>query len=93
MLGAANEATETAAATNPSFQIVTTSKVSVQLLAVDDAIMQLNLASEQFLVFRNASTHQVNVVYRREDGNYGLIETSGEDAGQGKSGHSAAARA
>jgi len=93
VLGDANEATETTPATNPSFQIVTTSKVAVQLLAVDDAIMQLNLAGEQFLVFRNASTHQVNVVYRREDGNYGLIETSGEDAGQGKSGHSAAARA
>jgi putative sigma-54 modulation protein len=85
-------ASATAQPPKPSFQIVKTQKVAAQPLAVEDAIMQLNLVSEPFLVFRNAATGQVNVVYRREDGNYGLIETGGED-GAGKSGHQASARA
>ena len=37
--------------------------------------MQMNLLNNDFLVFTNASTHEVNVVYRRGDGTYGLIET------------------
>jgi len=37
--------------------------------------MQMNLLENEFLVFMNASSRQVNVVYRRKDGNYGLIET------------------
>lgn len=45
-------------------------------MSVPRAIMQLNLLHEQFLVFRNADTGQVNVVYRRDDGSFGLIETS-----------------
>jgi len=36
--------------------------------------MQLNLLHESFHVFRNDQTGQINVVYRREDGVYGLIE-------------------
>lgn len=41
-----------------------------------DAIMQLNLLGEQFLVFRNDQSGQVNVIYRRDEGDYGLIETT-----------------
>ncbi len=37
--------------------------------------MQMNLLGNDFLVFTNASSHEVNVVYRRGDGTYGLIET------------------
>ncbi len=36
--------------------------------------MQMDLMSNEFLVFRNAATATVSVVYRRKDGNYGLIE-------------------
>ena len=51
-------------------------------LAVADAIMQLNLLHKQFLVFTNTETGDINVVYRMETGDYGLIETRGhvEDA-------------
>lgn len=41
---------------------------------VDEALMQLDLTDDSFLVFSNAETGQVNVVYARKDGTYGLIE-------------------
>ncbi len=41
---------------------------------VDEAILQMNLLGHQFYVFLNAVTNQINVVYRRKDGGYGLIE-------------------
>ena len=44
-------------------------------LSVEEAVMHMNLLGNDFLVFSNADSHQVNVVYRRKDGSYGLIET------------------
>jgi putative sigma-54 modulation protein len=45
-------------------------------LTPEEAVMQADLAQQAFLVFRNADTGQINVVYRREDGvTFGLIET------------------
>lgn len=41
---------------------------------VDEAVMQMDLVDNNFLVFTNARTDQVNVLYRRKDGNYGLIQ-------------------
>lgn len=43
---------------------------------VDEAIMQMDLVSDSFLVFTNARSERVNVLYRRKDGNYGLIQPS-----------------
>ena len=40
----------------------------------EEAIMQMELVGHDFFVFRNAETEQVNVVYKRRDGRYGLIE-------------------
>jgi putative sigma-54 modulation protein len=58
------------------FEVVKTEKFHAQPLSVSDAIIQLNLQHEQFLVFRSQPDGSVSVVYRREDGSYGLIETS-----------------
>ncbi|MDJ0783840.1 MAG: ribosome-associated translation inhibitor RaiA [Desulfosarcinaceae bacterium] len=41
---------------------------------VDEAVMQLNLSSDHFLVFTNARSDRVNVLYRRNDGHFGLIQ-------------------
>ncbi len=41
---------------------------------VEEAILQLDLVPDIFLVFTNARTDQVNVLYRRKDGDYGLIQ-------------------
>ncbi|MBW1864078.1 MAG: ribosome-associated translation inhibitor RaiA [Deltaproteobacteria bacterium] len=41
---------------------------------VDEAVMQMELVSDNFLVFSNARDSQINVLYRRKDGHYGLIQ-------------------
>jgi putative sigma-54 modulation protein len=46
-------------------------------LTVEDALLALDESPEAFLVFRNSDTNGVCVLYHREDGNYGLIETKG----------------
>jgi putative sigma-54 modulation protein len=43
-------------------------------MSLDEAILQMELLSHDFYVFRNAQTDEVNVVYRRHEGDYGLIE-------------------
>ncbi|MDP2644753.1 MAG: ribosome-associated translation inhibitor RaiA [Desulfobacterales bacterium] len=43
---------------------------------VEEAVMQMGLVSHNFLVFTNAKTDTVNVLYRRKDGHYGLIQPS-----------------
>ncbi len=55
--------------------IIKSEKFPARAMSVDEAVMQMNLLGNQFLVFRNGETGQVNVVYKRDDGNYGLIET------------------
>ncbi len=45
----------------------------VKPMSVDEAAMQMDLSQQDFLVFNNASTQTVNVLYRRKDRNYGLI--------------------
>ncbi|WP_206811158.1 ribosome hibernation-promoting factor, HPF/YfiA family [Paradesulfitobacterium ferrireducens] len=55
-------------------QLVRNKKFSAKPMAVDEAIMQMNLVGHNFYVFTNADTHQMNVVYRRKDGDYGLLE-------------------
>ena len=46
----------------------------VRAMAVSDAVMQMDLADQPFLVFRNAAHGGINVVYRRPDGNIGWID-------------------
>ena len=43
-------------------------------MSVEEAIMQMNLVGHDFFMFFNAETEQMNVVYRRKNGDYGLIE-------------------
>jgi putative sigma-54 modulation protein len=57
-------------------QVIKSTNFSIKPMDVDEAIMQMNLIDNDFLVFRNDSSNEVNVIYRRKDGNYGLIEPS-----------------
>ena len=43
-------------------------------MRVDDAVMQMNLVENDFLVFTDIDTKGISVVYRREDGNIGWVE-------------------
>ena len=54
--------------------IIKKSNLLVKPMSPDEAIMQLNLMDNNFHVFRDESTDRINVVYCRDDGNYGLIE-------------------
>jgi putative sigma-54 modulation protein len=54
--------------------IVKTKNFSVTPLSPQDAVLQLELVGHDFFVFRNDDSGDVNVVYRRRDGQYGLIE-------------------
>jgi len=56
------------------FELVRTKKFAVKPMPVDEAILQMNLLGHSFFVFTNADTNQVNVVYKRKNGGYGLIE-------------------
>ncbi|AFM28118.1 ribosome hibernation-promoting factor, HPF/YfiA family [Desulfomonile tiedjei] len=53
--------------------VVHTDSYFVKPMSIDEAAMQMELSHQDFLVFNNASTQMVNVLYRRKDGNYGLI--------------------
>ena len=55
-------------------EIIKRSNLLVKPMSPDEAIMQLNLMDNNFHVFRDESTDRINVIYRRDDGNYGLIE-------------------
>ena len=44
---------------------------------VEEAVLQMDLLSNNFLVFTNARSDRVNVLYRRKDGHYGLIQPNG----------------
>jgi len=55
--------------------VVRTSEFTAKPMTVEEAIMQLDLRHGSFLVFTNADSRAINVIYKREDGNYGLIET------------------
>ena len=56
--------------------IVKTKQFSVSPMSAEEAVLQLELVGHDFFVFRNAETDGINVVYRRRDGDYGLIEPS-----------------
>jgi len=58
----------------PSPQVIHTKRMAFKPMSVDEAVMQMDLIGQNFLVFRNANTLNVNVIYRRNDGHYGLIE-------------------
>ena len=55
-------------------QVIKTEQVYAKPMDLDEAVMQMELAKSEFLVFTNSKTKSINVLYRRRDGNYGLIE-------------------
>ena len=56
------------------FKVVKTKRFAIKPMHIEEAILQMDLLKHNFFVFLNADTEEVNVVYKRKDGNYGLIE-------------------
>ncbi|WP_123042209.1 ribosome hibernation-promoting factor, HPF/YfiA family [Cohnella candidum] len=57
-------------------ELVRTKRFSMKPMDVEEAILHMNMVGHNFYVFANSDTKEVNVVYRRSDGKYGLIETA-----------------
>ena len=55
-------------------KIVKTKKFNIKPMDVEEAILEMELLGHNFFVFKDAKTNEANVIYRRKDGNYGLIE-------------------
>jgi putative sigma-54 modulation protein len=55
-------------------RIIRSNEVAAKPMSVDDAAIQIGDSDREFLVFRNADTERLNVVYKRKDGNIGWIE-------------------
>lgn len=55
-------------------RIIRATRYAVKPMSIEDAALRVDGAGETFVVFRNADTDAVNILYRRKDGNLGLIE-------------------
>ena len=71
----APEVPEFEVAEEDEFQVVRTKHFVVKPMTVDEAILQMNLLGHNFYVFRNVADESVSVVYARNNGGYGIIET------------------
>lgn len=72
--GLVTEAAGPAEEQEEPFPVVRTKRFAVKPMEPEEAILQMNLLGHDFYVFENAETAEINVVYRRHDGGYGLIE-------------------
>lgn len=55
-------------------EIVKTERYPVKPMFVDEAVLQIEMSNRQFVVFLNAKTEKINVLHRRKDGGFGLME-------------------
>ncbi|HEX8097791.1 MAG TPA: sigma 54 modulation/S30EA ribosomal C-terminal domain-containing protein, partial [Pyrinomonadaceae bacterium] len=55
-------------------RIIPARRYNVKPMTAEEAAMRLSEEAAQFLVFRDSETQRIGVVYKRKDGNYGLIE-------------------
>lgn len=55
--------------------VVKTKSISPKPMDLEEAIMQMELIGHTFFVYRDTENNQISIVYRRHDGDYGLIET------------------
>ena len=59
-------------------RVIMTEQVHAKPMDIDEAVMQLKMsAGVEFMVFTNRHTNRINVLYRRKDGQFGLIDTMG----------------
>lgn len=59
----------------PSLQIVRSKRIDLKPMDSEEAVLQMNMLGHDFFIFKEAETDEINIVYRRKDGRYGLIET------------------
>ncbi len=57
-----------------SYNVVKSKKFPIKPMSVEEAILQMELIGHEFFMFRNSDDEEINVVYKRKNGDYGLIE-------------------
>lgn len=62
--------------TEEEFNVIKVKQIFTKPMMVEEAILQMNLLGHDFFIFQDSDSMQTNVVYRRKDGNYALIETN-----------------
>jgi len=55
-------------------EVIKTEKYPVKPMYIDEAVLQIEMSNRQFVVFLNAKTEKINILYRRKDNGLGLIE-------------------
>ena len=61
------------------YTVVRTKQIPVKPITVEEAILQMNMVGHKFYMFTNADSGEVNVVYMRDDGKYGLLQPTVEE--------------
>lgn len=69
-----HEPKQSVAVEEPREEIVRNKKFPAKPMSVEEAIMQMNLVGHNFFVFTNAESQEMNVVYLRNNGDYGLLQ-------------------
>lgn len=57
------------------FEVVKTKRFTVKPMSIEEAILQMNLLGHNFFIFKNHETDEMNIVYKRRDGKYAIIES------------------
>jgi putative sigma-54 modulation protein len=57
-------------------KLVETRKVVLKPMSLEDAVMEMDISKQRFIIYRDSSSESVSLIYRRDDGNYTLIEAS-----------------
>ena len=68
------EAAQTGEPEDDEYSVVRKKHVLVKPISVDEAILEMNMVNHNFFMFINSETDEINVVYKRADGNYGVLE-------------------
>ena len=59
---------------NPEPRVVVSHSLFAKPMSLEEAVMQMKVTDNEFIVFTDSSTERINVLYRRKDGDFGLIE-------------------
>lgn len=65
-------------AVDEEYKLVRKKQIMMKPITVDEAILEMNMVNHSFFMFINADTDEVSVVYKRADGNYGLLEPAAD---------------
>jgi putative sigma-54 modulation protein len=77
------DASPTPSEADSAARVIKSNEFLIKPMGVEEAIMQMDLMNNDFYVFTNKGSQETNVVYRRKDGHYGLIEASNNGSSNG----------